>query len=306
MKNVSHLADGYSLHYYTVPSNSWECKGSATDFTLDEYYITLRKATWIDEIIKRHAAIMKKYDEEKRVKIIFDEWGTWYDVLEGSNPGFLFQQNTMRDALVASLSLDIFNKHSDIVHMANIAQIVNVLQSVILTEGDKIVLTPTYHVFKLYQEHQEATLLESFQTVDKVTYGIETNLATDDKSIFNPNAIDRNNTPLTAENLPLDELSHTASINELGEIFVTISNCCHDKPISTNMVILGGSFEVVAAEILTGDFNEYNDFDAKNNVCLKPFKQYKKTVIGEGLEVIQTVLHVTLPKCSVVSIKLKK
>lgn len=171
MKNVSHLADGYSLHYYTVPSNSWECKGSATDFTLDEYYITLRKATWIDEIIKRHAAIMKKYDEEKRVKIIFDEWGTWYDVLEGSNPGFLFQQNTMRDALVASLSLDIFNKHSDIVHMANIAQIVNVLQSVILTEGDKIVLTPTYHVFKLYQEHQEATLLESFQTVDKVTYG---------------------------------------------------------------------------------------------------------------------------------------
>ncbi|MGM0198751.1 alpha-L-arabinofuranosidase C-terminal domain-containing protein [Enterococcus sp. DIV1314a] len=161
-------------------------------------------------------------------------------------------------------------------------------------------------MFKLYQEHQEATLLESFQTVDKVTYGIETNLATDDKSIFNPNAIDRNNTPLTAENLPLDELSHTASINELGEIFVTISNCCHDKPISTNMVILGGSFEVVAAEILTGDFNEYNDFDAKNNVCLKPFKQYKKTVIGEGLEVIQTVLHVTLPKCRVVSIKLKK
>jgi alpha-N-arabinofuranosidase len=309
MRSVSRLADGYSLHYYTVPNNSWEHKGSSTNFILDEYYITLRKATWIDEVIKRHAAVMKKYDEEKRVKIIFDEWGTWYDVLEETNPGFLFQQNTMRDALVASLSLDIFNKHSDIVHMANLAQVVNVLQSVILTEGSKMIRTPTYYVFKMYRDHQEATLLESFQTADLVTYGLQTMQSSGSKSIFDPNATDLNNTPLSPEKLPLEEISHTASLTSTGEILLTISNCHHHHSVSTNVVVLGGNFEVMSAEILTGEFNEYNDFDA-NNVYIENFKEFKKVVIGEKLsedfEEIQTILNINLPKCSVVSIKLQK
>lgn len=310
MKKTSHLIDGYSIHYYTVPSNSWNNKGSATDFDLDEYYITLRKAKWTDEIIKRHAAVMRRYDEAQRVKIIFDEWGTWYDVLEGTNPSFLFQQNTMRDALVASLSLDIFNQNSDIVHMANIAQVVNVLQSVILTEGDKMVLTPTYHVFKMYQEHQEATLLESFQTTGKVMYGLEElPLEGSSKSVFDPNATDMTTAPLTAENLPLDEISHTASINEAGEVFITLTNVYHNRDISTNIILLGEHFEVISSEILSGEFNAYNDFTSENTLNIQPFEGIKKMFIGDKISEdgneIQTILNVNLPKCSVISIKLK-
>ena len=109
--------------------------------------------------IKRTAAIMDRYDPQKRIGIVMDEWGTWFDVEPGTNPGFLYQQNTIRDALVAGLSLNIFNNHADRVHMANIAQTVNVLQAMVLTEGAKMLLTPTYHVFEMYKVHQDATLL---------------------------------------------------------------------------------------------------------------------------------------------------
>ncbi|MCR4721038.1 MAG: alpha-N-arabinofuranosidase, partial [Lachnospiraceae bacterium] len=124
--------DALSLHYYTLPHN-WDHKGSATDFTDEEWYITLFKTLKMDEIITKHSNIMDKYDPKKILALVVDEWGCWYDVEEGTNPGFLYQQNTIRDALVAGINLNIFNKHCDRVRMANIAQTVNVLQSVILT-----------------------------------------------------------------------------------------------------------------------------------------------------------------------------
>ena len=113
----------------------------------------------VDEMITRHSAIMDKYDPRKRVALIVGEWGTWHDPEPGSHPGFLYQQNTMRDALVAAASLDIFNKHADRVRRANIAQMVNVLQAMILTQGSQMLLTPTYHVFELYTVHHDAVLL---------------------------------------------------------------------------------------------------------------------------------------------------
>ena len=130
--------DGLSLHYYTHPEG-WEIKGSATDFDDKVWYKTLSKTLYMEELIRRHGAIMDKYDPKKEIGLIVDEWGTWFTVEPGTNPGFLYQQNTMRDALVAGINLNIFNKHSDRVRMANIAQIVNVLQSVILTEGEKMI-----------------------------------------------------------------------------------------------------------------------------------------------------------------------
>ncbi|MCB9149001.1 MAG: alpha-N-arabinofuranosidase [Caldilineaceae bacterium] len=151
---------GLSLHYYTVPG-VWAQKGSATEFAEDEWFTTLQKALRMDEIVRNHGAIMDKYDPEKKVGLIVDEWGTWFDVEPGANPGFLYQQNTMRDALVAGLTLNIFNQHCDRVHMANLAQTVNVLQALMLTDGADFLLTPTYHVFDLYQVHQDATLLET-------------------------------------------------------------------------------------------------------------------------------------------------
>ncbi|MDE5866815.1 MAG: alpha-N-arabinofuranosidase, partial [Lachnospiraceae bacterium] len=163
--------DGLSLHYYVVPEN-WSKKGSATDFDEKSWYKTISKALYMDELIVRHSAIMDQYDPEKKIGLMVDEWGCWYDVEPGTNPGFLYQQNTMRDALTAGVTLNIFNKHCDRVKMACIAQLVNVLQAVILTEGSKMILTPTYHVFHMYRHHQGAELVESFIEGNK-TIGVE-------------------------------------------------------------------------------------------------------------------------------------
>ena len=152
--------DGLSLHYYVHPEG-FEIKGSATDFDEEVWYKTLNKALYMEELIVKHGAVMDKYDPEKKVGMIVDEWGTWFTVEPGTNPGFLYQQNTMRDALVAGITLNIFNKHSDRVKMANIAQMVNVLQAVLLTEGEKMIKTPAYHVFNMCKYHQGADLVES-------------------------------------------------------------------------------------------------------------------------------------------------
>ena len=158
MREAGRQMAGLSLHHYTVPGG-WRNKNSATEFGKKDWYETMALAAFIDELIVKHATIMDRYDPAKRVGLIVDEWGTWYEVEKGTNPGFLYQQNTLRDALVAGLSLNIFNNHCDRVWMANLAQTVNVLQALVLTEGEKMNLTPTYHVFDLYKVHQDATLL---------------------------------------------------------------------------------------------------------------------------------------------------
>ncbi len=126
---------------------------------MHEYFITMQRAWKMEELVTRHSAIMDKYDPEKKVALVVDEWGGWYDVEPGTNPGFLFQQNTMRDAMIAGVTLNIFNNHADRVRMANLAQTINVLQAVILTNGNQIILTPTYHVMEMYNVHQDATLI---------------------------------------------------------------------------------------------------------------------------------------------------
>jgi alpha-N-arabinofuranosidase len=149
---------GLTLHYYTVPK-TWGDKGSATSFDESEYFTTMQKTLFMEELVRKHSTIMDQYDPEKKVALVVDEWGIWTNVEPGTNPGFLFQQNSLRDALIAGTNLNIFNNHADRVRMANLAQTVNVLQSLILTEGNKMVLTPTYHVFDLFKVHQEAKLL---------------------------------------------------------------------------------------------------------------------------------------------------
>lgn len=166
MKNIPHrMLQGVALHHYSVID--WEAKGPDVEFNEDFYFKTLQEAWLMEELIQKHTAIMDQYDPGKKVDLIVDEWGGWYNVSEGTNPGFLYQQNTMRDAMVAGMTLNIFNNHADRVKMANLAQMVNVLQAVILTEGQKMLLTPTYHVMKMYNVHQDAQLLPvSFESPD--------------------------------------------------------------------------------------------------------------------------------------------
>ncbi|HWS36365.1 MAG TPA: alpha-L-arabinofuranosidase C-terminal domain-containing protein [Actinoplanes sp.] len=148
-----------SLHHYTLTGSTWEHKGSATDFDTDEYYWTMAKAARIGDLLDGHARIMDVYDPEKTVGLVLDEWGTWFDVEPGTDPGFLFQQNTLRDALVAGVHFDAFHRHAGRLTMANIAQTVNVLQAVLLTDGESLVRTPTYHVFAMNRAHQDAASL---------------------------------------------------------------------------------------------------------------------------------------------------
>ncbi|WP_454828707.1 alpha-N-arabinofuranosidase [Pseudoxanthomonas wuyuanensis] len=158
MREAGKHMGAMSVHYYAV-SGGWPPKRSSTDFAEDEWIEGLSSALKMDELITRHKAIMDKYDPDKKVALYVDEWGTWYAGLPGVNPGFLHQQNTLRDALVASLTIDIFAHHADRVKMGNIAQMVNVLQAMILTQGEKMLLTPTYHVFDLYKPFKDGTYL---------------------------------------------------------------------------------------------------------------------------------------------------
>src|SRR5690349_15122814 len=159
MREAAKYMDAISVHYYTLPTGKWDHKGAATGFTEKEWYATVNRSLRMSEIVINHSAIMDKYDPEKRVGLYVDEWGTWYDTEPGDNPGFLYQQNTLRDAMVAAVNLNIFHAHADRVRMTNIAQMVNVLQAMILTSKDKMVVTPTYHVFHMYKPFRGATML---------------------------------------------------------------------------------------------------------------------------------------------------
>lgn len=156
MQRAGTQVEAISLHYYTIPKD-WAKKGQATGFAEAEWASTLRNARVMDELVTQHSAIMDKYDPEKKVILAVDEWGTWYDQEPGSTPGFLYQQNSLRDAQVAALTLNIFHRHTDRVKIANIAQMANVLQAMILTDKEKMVLTPTYHLFDMYVPFQGAT-----------------------------------------------------------------------------------------------------------------------------------------------------
>jgi alpha-N-arabinofuranosidase len=159
MREAAQRMDAISVHYYTLPSGKWDQKGSATRFDETEWIATLARTLRMDGILTNHSKIMDRYDPERRVALLVDEWGTWYDVEPGTEAGFLYQQNSLRDALVAAVNLNVFHAHADRVRMTNIAQMVNVLQAMILTDREKMLLTPTYHVFHLYKPFQGATQL---------------------------------------------------------------------------------------------------------------------------------------------------
>ncbi len=159
MREATKQMDAISVHYYTLPTGKWDVKGRATGFTENEWWETLARTWRMEWIVTEHSKIMDKYDPAKRVGLYVDEWGTWYDVEPGTNPGFLYQQNSLRDAVVAAINLNIFHAHSDRVRMSNIAQMVNVLQAMILTDKEKMLLTPTYHVFHMYKPFRGATNL---------------------------------------------------------------------------------------------------------------------------------------------------
>ncbi len=268
MERAKNNMQGISLHYYTVAD--WNAKGSATEFSDEEYYGALGKCREIDQVLQKHIAIMDEYDPENKVALLLDEWGTWWDVEPGTNPGHLFQQNTMRDALVASLSFDIFHKYTRRLKMANIAQIVNVLQSMILTKGDKMVLTPTYYVFKMYGVHQEATYLPLDLDCEIVD---------------------------VRDGRQLPMVSATASRDADGKVHISLSNVDLENEQEVTINLEGVDAKKAVGEILTsGNISDCNSFDNPDVVKTEPFAEAK---ISKG------VLKLTLPAKSIVTLELR-
>ena len=271
MKNIPlNQMWGLTLHQYTLPTGSWSgSKGKATGFGEDMYFSTLRNCLKMEAVVTKHAAIMDKYDKDKKVALLVDEWGVWTDVEPGTNPGFLYQQNSLRDALVAGTTLNIFNNHCDRVRGANLAQAVNVLQAVILTEKDKMLLTPTYHVFDLYQVHQDAQYLPLQFSSPDYAFGNE----------------------------KIPALNASASKDAKGAVHISLVNLDPNKTFKLETALAGVNWKTVTGRVLTSaKINDYNTFDKPNNVKLASFGGAKRR--GDKLAV-------ELPPKSVVMLELR-
>jgi len=268
MRDIPHnMLDAVGVHHYSVIS--WNKKGSATGFSEEEYYTTMQRALEMEELVSRHSAVMDKYDPRKRIAIAVDEWGGWYDVEPGTNGAFLFQQNTMRDAMIAGATLNIFNNHCDRVRMANLAQIINVLQAVILTNEEKMILTPTYHVMEMYNVHQDATMLPVSVTSADYKMGKE----------------------------KLKAISASASRDKNGLTHISLVNIDANNPQEVSINIEGGNYKNVSGRILTSDkMQNYNSFDNPGRI---------KPAAFNGAALSDSKLKLTLPPFSVVVLELK-
>jgi len=262
MREATKYFDGLTLHHYAWEP-SWDEKDSATGFSRDSWFRLLKSAHKMDELITRHSAIMDQYDPEKRVSMIVDEWGAWYKVEKGTNPGFLHQQNTIRDALVAGLTLNIFHQHADRVRMANLAQMVNVLQAVILTDKEKMLLTPTYHVLRMFQVHQGATSL---------AVSLEAGTCAGDPG--------------------LPKLSASASRDAQGQVHLSLCNLDPDEPATLTVDVRGWGTDLTA----TGEVLTAPSLDS-HNTFVQP-EAVKPVVLG-ALVLRGNFLEVTLPPRSV-------
>jgi alpha-N-arabinofuranosidase len=264
MKEDARFFDGLSLHYYSFANQK-----TATDFDEDGWFDIMKKTLVMKELIEKHSEIMDKYDPFKRVALLVDEWGTWYKVEPGTNPGFLYQQNTMRDAVAAACNLNIFNNHCDRVRMTNIAQVVNVLQAMILTKGDKMILTPTYWIFDLYKVHQDAMMV--------------------------PVKVSSSDYIYKGDKLPTVNCS--ASIDSTGKMHISLCNIDPDKSENIELSLESFKADKISGKILTaGKMNAHNTFDNPDEVKPAEFS---------GFQLIGNNLKVNMPHMSVVVLELE-
>jgi alpha-L-arabinofuranosidase len=270
MREAGKYMDGLSLHYYTVPGGgTWPPRASSTDFDENAWIETLSRTLHMDELVTRHSAVMDKYDPDKKVALVVDEWGTWYAPLPGTNPGFLRQQNTLRDALVAALNIDIFTRHADRVRMANIAQMINVLQAMILTDGSRMLLTPTYHVFMMYRPYQDATYL--------------------------PLQIDAPNYTLGGFSVP--SVHGSAVRAKDGHVYVALTNLEPDRAVQVQVTVSGLKAAGVSGQILTAPkITSRNTFDRPDAVEPASF---------DGARLQGDLLSVALPPKAIVMLQLR-
>jgi alpha-N-arabinofuranosidase len=267
MSKCGNQMNGLSLHYYTI-AGDWGHKGQASQFDEGEWFVSMKKAYFMDEVLRKHGAIMDEYDPRRKVGLVVDEWGNWFDVEPGTNPGFLYQQNSLRDALVAAIHFNIFNNYAERVQMTNIAQIINVLQSVILTEGKAMLLTPTYHVFDMYTPHHDAVKLPVHVEIGQKGVGFAA--------------------------IPL--ISASASVDAEEKIHVSLTNIDVSSEQTISIELRGFSPKSAGGSIITAArIQDCNTFDAPDTVGIAPFN---------GAAIKRSTVTVTMPPKSVVTLEI--
>jgi len=269
MRDAGHMIDGIDFHYYTFARLFGAESGSATDYTEQEWFVAMDLALDVNGFIDEHSVIMDRYDPEKRVWMIIGEWGIWHDAEPGSPPGFLYQQSTVRDALVAGIHLNAFNNHADRVRMANLAQTINVIQAMILTRGEQMILTPTYHVFDMFKGHQGATLLPVHVDATEYRY--------DGKAI--------------------PAVTVSASRAENGVVLITLTSQDPNRGRSLEIDLRGMTASKVAGRVLTsGAMQDHNTFESPQVVAPAAF---------DGAQLEGGTLTVELPPKSVVALEVR-
>jgi alpha-N-arabinofuranosidase len=268
MKNIPHkMLDAVAVHHYSVID--WGNKGPSTTFDEEIYFKTMKQALMMEELVTKHGEIMDKYDPQKKVAMFVDEWGGWYEVEPGTNGAFLYQQNTLRDAMIAGATLNTFNNHCERVKMANLAQAINVLQAVILTKDAQMILTPTYHVMEMYNVHQEAMMLPIQVISEDYTFGNE----------------------------KLKAVSASASKDKNGAIHISLVNIDAKQAKTIKLDLKGNTAKTISGKILTSDkIQNHNTFDNPNRVVPTAFSGTKLN--GDNVEL-------TLPPFSVVVLELR-
>ncbi|GAA4913456.1 alpha-N-arabinofuranosidase [Nesterenkonia rhizosphaerae] len=272
-KRPADIFQAISFHFYTF-SGTWADKGSATEFSGEEYWATITKAQQIREILAGHAAVMDAYDPHRTVGLALDEWGTWWNVEEGTNPGFLYQQNTMRDALVAAVHFDAFHAHAERLMLANIAQTVNVLQAMVLTDGHQMILTPTYHVFEMSVGHHDAQRLDVHWKRQPTT--------TPGEEPADP---------------AVDALTVNASVKD-GVLTITAANLDPDQANTVELELRGAHLGTVSARVLTGEtVSTHNTAAEPQAVAPRRFEDIETLLYDRG-----TQLNLTLPPASFITL----
>jgi alpha-N-arabinofuranosidase len=264
MQRCHRRMDAISLHHYVRGTGDWTNKGSATDFDEAEWFALMKNTLTIYPLLEGNIEVMDRFDPRGRIGLFVDEWGTWWDTEPGTNPGFLYQQNTLRDAVSAGVFLNAFNNYCHRVKMANVAQTVNVLQAMILTEGEKMIVTPTYHVFEMYTVHHDATMLPFEADCSYYRLGDE----------------------------QIQSLDVSASKDKAGKIHITICNLNPDEPAELVCELQGATPSRITGRMLTADtLNAHNTFDDPEAVRPDAFDKF---------DFEDNIITATLPPKSVV------
>jgi alpha-N-arabinofuranosidase len=267
MSQAAQHMDALSLHWYTRLTRGWP-RGSATEFTEEQWHAILQQALRMGELLDEHCAIMDRHDPERRVGLFVDEWGTWYDAEPGTNPAFLYQQNGLRDALVAAIHLNLFAHHAGRVRMANLAQTVNVLQALILTREDSMILTPPYHVFDMYQVHRNAMRLSIELSTPEYRLG----------------------------DVGLPMIHASASLDDDGKRHLSVVNLAPDRAVELAVTGVPPEVREVTARVMTAEtMTAHNTFESPGAVSPSSYDGFRRD---------REQLSITVPAKSVLVVAL--